>query len=104
MTLVRYSVISVTIPWFYLFRLTHFLNVSQILTCYLTLILDVFEMIPKNIAFVKTSRGVTDFSRKNYFLSLLIKVRMKAHLPQKSPLFYSVKISYVLRLQLLSHG
>ena len=45
--LVRYSVISVTILWFYLFYLMHFLKVRQMLTYYLTLFLNVFAMMPK---------------------------------------------------------
>ena len=45
LALVRYSVISVTILWFYLFYLTHLLNARQMLTCYPTLILNVFTMM-----------------------------------------------------------
>ena len=45
--MVRYSVISVTILWFYLFYLTHLLNARQMLTYYPTLILNVFAMMPE---------------------------------------------------------
>ena len=49
LALVKYSVISVTILWFYLSYLIHLLNACQItlLTYYPTLILNVFAMMPE---------------------------------------------------------
>ena len=44
---VRYSVISKTILWFYLFFLTHLLDAAQMLTYYPALILNVFAMMPE---------------------------------------------------------
>ena len=86
LALVRYSVISVTILWFYLSYLTHLLNARQMLTYYPTLILNVFAMMLENHFYYWNAKGVTKFlyfSRKNYFLSLLVRIRIKTYLPLK---------------------
>ena len=45
LALVRYSVISVAILWFYIFYLTHLLNARLMLTYYPTLIVNVFALL-----------------------------------------------------------
>ena len=47
LALVRYSVISKAILWFYLFYLTHLLDAAQMLTYYPALILNAFAMMPE---------------------------------------------------------
>ena len=90
LSLVRYSITSVTILWFYSFYLTHFQNVFQML------VVNVFAMMPEKHCYywnVKRDDKLSLDFWKKYSLSLLVRIRIKTHLPVKSSLFYSGKIT-----------